>query len=320
MHEVIKQIADLSQEQSDFMIATVVKTWRSSPRPAGSVMLVDQEGRMYGSVSGGCIEKVVLEQTLNLMSEGKAELMTFGVADEEAWEVGLSCGGKVSVFIEPYKKEVWRSVFANPDQSQVLITKMEQRPQYLNLDQLPDDVNEEVRSLIRKEQSGVVDDLFVRVMPKQPTMLMVGAAHITFELIQLAHLHGFKTIVIDPRDTFTHKSHIPEAPDELHACWPQEVINNVDLDQHTYAVILSHDPKIDDPALHVLLKSEVKYIGALGSRRTHQKRIDRLVEAGFNQSEIDRIHAPVGLDIGAMTAAEIALSVMAQVVDVKNSD
>jgi xanthine dehydrogenase accessory factor len=150
-------------------------------------------------------------------------------------------------------------------------------------------------------------------------MILIGSAHITVEMVELAKKFGFETIVIDPRDTFAKKTSYDVAPDQLFVKWPQEVLNDLKLDYSTYAVILSHDPKIDDEALKILLKSDVRYIGALGSKRTHAKRVERLKGYGFSEEEIHTIHAPIGVPINALLPKEIALSVMAEVINTKNT-
>ena len=149
-------------------------------------------------------------------------------------------------------------------------------------------------------------------------MIIIGAAHITVDLVQLANMYGFETIVIDPRGIFSNKTQFTLPPDKIFEQYPSEVLGNYQLDAYTYAVVLSHDPKIDDNALHILLRSKVGYIGALGSRKTQAKRVARLQEAGFSEEEIGKIHSPVGVSINAKTPKEIALSIMAEVIQVKN--
>ena len=178
------------------------------------------------------------------------------------------------------------------------------------------------RSALTSQESSIQvwqnNKYFLQVFPRKPRMILIGSAHITAELLILAQMHDFETIVIDPRDTFARKTKAVKTPDQLWLQWPQEVLPQLAPDSNTYAVILSHDPKIDDPALEILLRSDVPYIGALGSTKTHQKRLVRLQEKGFSTNELRRIHAPVGLDIKARLAREIALSIMAEIIAVKN--
>ena len=159
---------------------------------------------------------------------------------------------------------------------------------------------------------------FVEVFPRRSQMFVIGAAHLTSSLVDLAYMYGFETIVIDPRDAFASSTHFNTKPDRVHNAYPAEVLDSYKLDAQSFAVILSHDPKIDDNALEVLLPSDVAYIGALGSKKTHEKRTARLTNAGFTQQQLDRIHAPIGENINAMSPQEIALSIMAQIIKVKN--
>lgn len=312
-------------------IARVVSTWRSSPRPAGSALLVNENGEMIGSVSGGCVEKAVVAKSLKVIDTGKPELVKYGVADEDAWEVGLSCGGALSVYIEPFfNNQDWDIIRTCQNQNKGLIILTE-----LNKDGLhyfidpgmenahSDEVNEQMEQFYLKGENGLIEkdgvSYFCHVFPPLNQMILIGSAHITVEMIDLATKFGFETIVIDPRDTFAKKTSYEVEPHQLHVKWPQEILNDFRLDHSTFAVILSHDPKIDDEALKILLKSKVRYIGALGSKRTHAKRVDRLKSYGFSEEEIERIHAPIGLSINALLPKEIALSVMAEVIKVKNS-
>jgi xanthine dehydrogenase accessory factor len=172
----------------------------------------------------------------------------------------------------------------------------------------------------RKNQVVEIEGVqyFAQVFPRQSQMLIIGAAHITVDLVQLAKIYDFHTIVIDPRGIFTNKTQFTIQPDFIFEKYPSEILYNFKLDAYTYAIVLSHDPKIDDNALDILLRSEVGYIGALGSRKTHAKRVGRLLEKGFSEKEIEKIHSPIGVDIKAKSPKEIALSIMGEVIKVKN--
>ncbi len=327
MLDILPRIRQLITENREFAMATVVKTWRSSPRQPGACLVVTREGDMIGSVSGGCVENAVVTKALRVLETGKPELVKFGIANEDAWEVGLSCGGEVWVHISSfYQADLWTSLdqsIAN-NQGIAVITNLSEgsHMSYSPKDEVSTDLMKLVAETYAKRNNTLINhegaDYFIHSFPPKNKMLLIGSAHITAELIDLAHTYDFETIVIDPRDTFAHKTDYITAPDQLLVNWPQEVLGNYDLDNETYAVILSHDPKIDDEALKILLKSNVRYIGALGSKRTHAKRVQRLKNYGFSEAEIERIHAPIGMYIGAMSAKEIALSVISEVVKVKN--
>ena len=336
MKEIFSRIVDWRNEDKVFSIATVVKTWGSSPRPVGSAMFISEDMEIAGSVSGGCVEGAVVKAAQDVMVNGGGQLLSFGVTDEEAWQVGLSCGGRMEVYLEKFlsaENEVWtplKSCLEN-NQACVLLTElMNGINQHILI--LPDGqtygniksaelVSEglqayEERKNKRFEIAG--KSYFAQVFPRKSQMLIIGAAHITVDLVTLANLFDFETVVIDPRGIFTNKTQFTTQPDQIFEKYPEEVLGGFTLDAYSYAVILSHDPKIDDNALHILLKSKVGYIGALGSRKTQAKRVARLVAAGFSELEIGRIHSPIGMDIKAKKPREIALSIMSEVIKVQN--
>ncbi len=323
-------------------LATVVDTWRSAPRVVGSAMAITEDMEIIGSVSGGCVEGAVIKEALKVMEHGEPQILKFGVKNEDAWTVGLSCGGKITVFVERFlgleasQKPAWEAlrVHITQNKSCVLISKMSgiQSDHALVTSDgaskgtlAVDDALMEMAQRARvNHQSEIVEhegtQLFVQEFPQKNKMVIVGSAHISIDLIDLANTFNFETIVIDPRKIFTEETRYITKPDALHQTWPEEVLPEMTLDQDTYAVLLTHDPKIDDQALHILLKSQVAYIGCLGSKKTHAKRVQRLQEAGISEDEIARIHAPVGVAINAKTPQEIALSVMGEVVAVKNGE
>jgi len=342
MKDIIKGVRNWVDEGNNFAIATVVNTWRSSPRPAGSSLIISQDQEMIGSVSGGCVERSVLQKGLEVLTTGIPVLTSFGVSDEDAWEVGLSCGGQIEVFVEEFlafspnesDKKVWQALNESLQHKQgaVMITDLTNDgnshflvfPDEKLVGSLNDSIVQEGLRCYRerKSQTFEVGDktYFAQVFPPQERMLIIGSAHITSELIALAKLYDFDTTVIDPRDTFAKKTIYQTHPDRILVKWPQEILEDLVMDEDTYAVILSHDPKIDDEALNILLKKEIPYIGVLGSRRTHEKRLSRLKERGFSEQELQRINAPVGIDIKASLPREIALSIMAEIISVKNRE
>ncbi len=341
MKAQLKLLTDWIAKNNPFAIATVIQTWGSSPRPVGSTMLISKEMDMAGSVSGGCVEGAVVKAALPLIEKGESSRLGFGVADEDAWAVGLSCGGKMQVFVERFfafderaeEQAAWAQlkICLEKNLPCILLTRLADG-QGKHVLVLPDGTSHghsaspeliaEALRTYRERKSQVVEiqeeSWFSQVFPRRSQMLIIGAAHITVDLVRLAQIFDFETVVIDPRGVFTHKTQFPVPPDQLFDRYPAEVLPGFPLDAYTYAVILSHDPKIDDNALHILLRSEVGYIGALGSKKTHEKRVSRLQNAGFSEEEIERIHAPVGVDIRAKTPAEIALSVMGEIIRVKN--
>lgn len=342
MKELFTKIEEWTKQNKVFALATVIQTWGSSPRPPGSTMIVSGERELAGSVSGGCVEGAVIQSALPLMQAGIAKRLAYGVADEDAWAVGLSCGGKMQVFLERFlafderaeEQAVWQKLrhCLQHNEPCILLTRLEDSPGQHFL-ALPDGqliggpAGEDHVALAlkayqeRRHQLAEIagTSYFAQVFPRRSRMIIIGAAHITADLIHLASLYDFEAIVIDPRGAFTNKTQFAVPPDQIFEQYPAEVLPNFELDAYDYAVVLSHDPKIDDNALRLLLPSDIAYIGALGSSKTHAKRIKRLQDAGFPDAAIARIHAPVGLDINARTPREIALSIMAEIIKVKNA-
>jgi len=339
MKELIPQIRKWVNEKKHFAIARVIQTWGSSPRPVGSALIVSTDMEMAGSVSGGCVEGAVVKEARGVIASQGGKRLDYGVSDDEAWSVGLTCGGKIQIYLQSYpiersQAEVWHKLLENlsANRSCILVTSLmegENRNTLITPEgkvmgaQLPPAVEELAMAafLTRGQISVEVEQIqyFVHVFPRRSQLVVIGAAHITADLVQLAKLHDFETIVIDPRGAFARNTNFIVAPDRIIEKYPSEVLSEFDLDAYTYAVILSHDPKIDDNALQILLRSKVAYIGALGSKKTHEKRVGRLKEAGFSDEVIKRIEAPIGVDINAQGAREIALSIMGSVIKVKNN-
>ena len=339
MKDLLEIISDWTNKNKPFAIATVIQTWGSSPRPVGSTMLVSEGMEMAGSVSGGCVEGAVIKAALPLIEKGVGQRLAYGVTDEDAWAVGLSCGGKMQVFAErflafderPEEQAAWKQLLSclQKNEPYVMLTKIGDGqgahtiilPNGKTIGQpISEGLQKETLRAYKERKNQVIEDgqYFAQVFPRKSQMLIIGAAHITVDLVKLASMYGFEAVVIDPRGVFANKTQFPTPPDQLFEKYPSEVLSDFTLDAYTYAVILSHDPKIDDNALHILLKSDVAYIGALGSRKTHAKRVARLQAAGYSEKEIARIHAPIGVDIKAKTPGEIALSVMGEIIRIKN--
>ncbi len=341
MKELFSQAFDWANSNKTFAIARVIKTWGSSPRPVGSAMIISEEMEILGSVSGGCVEGAVIKASKAIISKGGGQKLKFGVTDESAWEVGLSCGGQMEVYLEKSfsfderisERKVWAQLqhCLNNNEACVLLTALvdETNQHYLILPNdeskkngLSPNLQEAGLKAYRERKNQFIEvegkQYFAQVFPRKSQMLIIGAAHITVDLVALAKSYDFETIVIDPRGIFINKTQFKTPPDQIFELYPEEILGDFTLDGYSYAVILSHDPKIDDSALNILLKSDIGYIGALGSRKTHAKRRSRLESAGFSTEEIDRIHSPIGMDIKAKKPREIALSIMGEIIKVQN--
>ncbi len=334
MTDLNKIISDWSQNGAVLVLARVVKTWGSSPRPIGSMMIINEEGKISGSVSGGCVEGAVVKKSQALFTKHIGEKLSFGVSDEEAYSVGLSCGGRIEVYLQAVDfstNKVWNSLLKSrqSNQSCVLISKLSKNENWL-IDEngrlrgtsLSPVIIKEARTVfnerVHKTFNFKGQNYFIQAFSRKPTLLIIGVAHITVDLVTIAHLHEFETILVDPRGYFTKNTHFITEPTQIYAAYPSEVLHKVKLDPYTFCAILSHDPKIDDNALEILLPSKVAYIGALGSKKTHQKRIERLTSKGISQDLISKIQAPIGTPINAKSAKEIALSIMSEIIKFQN--
>jgi xanthine dehydrogenase accessory factor len=298
-------------------LATVVETWGSAPRQAGSQLAVSGAGEMVGSVSGGCVEGAVVTEALEALADRKPRLLTFGVSDETAFAVGLACGGTIRVLVEP----VGEGIHALPEALLARLVEARAAPRPVALvtrtegwtrQLLEPGEDPAADARFRSDRSGMEEDgRFIAVHNPPLRLIVVGAVHIAQPLLTIARACGYAPTLIDPRGAFGSAARFPG--ETILEDWPDEALAALAPDARTAIVTLTHDPKLDDPAIRIALRSPAFYLGCLGSKKTHAKRVDRLAAAGFTPEEIARIHAPVGLDIGARTPAEIAVSIMAQI-------
>lgn len=285
-------------------IATVISTWGSAPRPRGSHMLVHADGRFEGSVSGGCVESDILAAAAEVIAGAPFQVKTYGVADAAAWEVGLPCGGEISVLVQPvsaegFDPELFDRIAAAREAGKALTVATDLATGH---------------SDARPIETG---SAFINRYDPPRRLLIVGAVQIAQALAGLARELGIETVVIDPRARFLTEERFPGV--KLDDNWPDEAIAAYAPGPSTAVVTLSHDTKIDDPALIAALAAPTAYVGALGSRRSHAARRERLAAAGVSEADLDRIDAPVGLNIGAIGPAEIALSIAAAMIGAFNS-
>lgn len=296
-------------------IATVISTWGSAPRPAGSRMAISKSGKISGSVSGGCLEGEVFEQAQAILKGQPAQLFHYGVSDDLAFSVGLSCGGEVDVLVEPLT-EVHRKLIdaLEAERPVVLETRVAESP---GAETLLEPKDEQLQELVEKEVPIRRDGLFLEPFARPHELYIFGGTHVAIPLSELATDLGFRVTVVDARSKFADAGRFPRARKVIHA-WPDEVLKQLPMDSSTYIVILTHDPKFDDPTITAALKGRPRYIGAIGSKKTHRERVERLVAAGVDRNEIDRVHAPIGLDLGAQTAEETALAILSQMVAVRH--
>lgn len=336
MRDILPDLIHWRKEGKSIALATVIQTWGSSPRTAGSRMGITQDGKITGSVSGGCVENAVVEAAMQTLRTHQPQLLHFGVADETAWSVGLACGGSLNVFVNPLDPDIFEPLckLLTGERTAMLVTVLrgpEDLPgRELLLDEggqiagsLPDgwqtQALEAVQASPIRERISRIDlnpgsEICIEQILPSPTLIIVGGAHIAIGLVAQARALGYRTILIDPRQVWANSERFPHV-DQLIQAWPSEAFDQIQVTPSTAIVTLTHDPKLDDPALKIALSSPAFYVGALGSQRTHVKRHQRLSQEGLNEIQLARLHAPIGLNIGAQSPEEIALSIMAEVVD-----
>jgi xanthine dehydrogenase accessory factor len=332
MREVLDGLRAWRAEGRRFALATVIRTWSSSPRPAGAVMAVDETGEVLGSVSGGCVEGAVHDAALRVLGTGVPEVCRFGVSTEDAFAVGLTCGGELEVYVEPVELAAAASLDRVLDalhrgEPVVLATVLgADRATHLVLDatgacdgdadprvaemvSLPTTGTDHAE-LVARERDGLV---LVQSFAPPPRMIVFGAIDFADAVARMGRFLGYRVTVCDARAVFATPARFPEA-DEVVVDWPHRYLAQQDVDPSTVLCVLTHDPKFDVPLLEVALRTEAGFIGVLGSRRTQADRVVRLRERGVSDVALARLRGPVGLDLGARTPAETAVSIAAEIV------
>jgi xanthine dehydrogenase accessory factor len=283
MRELLPTIDEWRAEGVGFGRGVVVRVFGSAPRSVGAVLLASDDGRMAGSVSGGCVEGAVVEEIGRARRSGASKVVRYGISDEQAWSVGLACGSTIDVLIEPeLRPEIEAGARASDDR--VVVTA------------LPDE-----------------HEPFREQFPAPRRLVVFGAVEIARPLVKLAHELGYRVVVVDARSAFATAERFPDA-DELIIGWPDEVADRLTLAPSDAVAVLAHDSKLDDPALLLAYGAGCRYIGALGSRKTQEERRGRLAAAGVADPEIARLHGPIGLDLGGREPAETALAIIAEVI------
>jgi xanthine dehydrogenase accessory factor len=355
VREVLPELMGWWRDGQTVGVGTVVATWRSAPRPAGASMLVGPDGEAVGSVSGGCVEGAVYELAESVVAQGDSVLQRYGVSDDDAYAVGLTCGGIMDVFVERVSRQTFpelgevaedveagnpvavATVIEHPDPAwlgrRVVVRPegMEDRATgSLGSDRADAAVTDDARGLLAAgrtetltygpdgERRGEGMRVFVSSFAPKPRMLVFGAIDFAAAVAHVGHFLGYEVTVCDARPVFATKSRFPSA-DEVVVQWPHRYLAAEQdagrVDARTVVCVLTHDPKFDVPLLEVALRlPEVAYIGAMGSRRTHDDRLDRLREAGVTDEELARLSSPIGLDLGARTPEETAVSIAAEIV------
>ena len=342
MKQILTELDRWQERNEEIALATLVRVRGSAPRPPGARLGLTRSGKLTGSVSAGCVENDVFERALQVLDDGRPIVASYGIADELAAQVGLSCGGSIDVLIEPFLPEdAWQALrravqSERPAALSIGLTPGSLRGRKLavlgdglcvgSIDPSLDSqlVGEAQRLLLSGGTrvltlpwEGGEATLFLEAFPPTLRLYIVGATHTAIPLCRMAKELGFRVTVIDARSVFATNERFPEA-DEVLRAWPDEVLDDAMLDPYAYVVSLTHDPKFDLPTLARALRSDTRYIGALGSRSTHERRKAQLREQGFGQAELARIRAPIGLDLGGRSPEEIALAILAEMMAVRS--
>jgi xanthine dehydrogenase accessory factor len=327
MRDVLDEVTSWTQRGDRIALATVVDVQRSAPRAPGAKMAVNDKGEIAGGVSGGCVEGAVVEIAEGVMRGDPPQLVHFGIADSDAWDVGLPCGGEIDVWVQLYESgrftdvtreggraaEVTLIEGARPG-AKLLVEADGATSGSLGAPELDDEAARAAGELIWTDTSERRGNLFVDVSAPAPRLMLFGAVDIAAPLCALARDAGWRPYVVDPRARFATADRFPDAL-EVIVAWPEEAFARLGgIDPATSIVVLTHDPKLDDAALTIALRSQARFIGAMGSRRAQASRRERLLAAGMTDEDLERLSAPVGLDLGAIAREETALSILAEVV------
>jgi len=341
MRELLNVIDQWIKSDKKVALATVVNVYGSAPRQLGAKMAVNQDGLMAGSVSGGCVEGAVVAEALQIIKSKKSKLLHYGVSDEQAFSVGLACGGVIEVFVEPVDEKDFFQIKQDLESDRLFaritvirgencgekVVVFPGGAQLGNFSSklIQNEVNNKLPDHFRKQLPGrfeiqgieELSEVFFDIYSPLPRLIIVGAVHIAIPLVTFGKLLGFHTVVVDPRKSFSNLERFPHA-DELVQEWPDEYFSRVGLNEGSYLAVVSHDEKLDVPALAFACKSNARYIGALGSKKTFEKNKNGMRELGIMEDAIAKIYSPIGVTIGAHGAEEIALSIITEIIAVKN--
>ncbi|THG28716.1 XdhC family protein [Naasia lichenicola] len=351
MREILAEIAPWFHAGEPFALATVVQTWSSAPRPVGAAMAVSQSGEAVGSVSGGCVEGAVYEVAQAVLASGDPQLVTYGVGDDDAFAVGLTCGGTIQLFVSRIDAEhfaefarmedaiaagapialatvistVISAVIDGPGTGAQLLLGEHQHWGSLGSARLDAAVIDDGRGMLEHGSTGILtlgadgerrhDDLrvLVQTFAPPPRMIVFGAIDFAAAVARVGSLIGYRVTVCDARPVFATRKRFPDVH-EVIVEWPHRYLERTEIDDRTVICVLTHDPKFDIPLLALALRTHAAYVGAMGSRRTHDDRMARLREEGLTEVELARLSSPIGLDLGARTPQETAISIAAEII------
>ncbi len=342
MRDIFASVERWSLEHEMIATATVIQTWGSAPRQAGSKMAVSASQQVCGSVSGGCVETAVIDTAFHIIKTGKPELLHFGVTHDEAWEIGLACGGSLEVFVsrfDPAHLDHMRAAI-DAEGVTVIATVIQGSADLLGRSMifahdgsitgtLGSELDTRVIAAAREaainaqpNRITVSDEplieVFFDVIAPTFELVIVGGVHVAVALAELAKVLNYRVTLIDPRGAFASEERFPNIDRLIHA-FPTQGLSEIALSPRTAVVVLSHDPKLDDPALQIALPSTAFFVGAIGSKSTQSQRRERLLAGGMSEADLNKLHGPVGLDLGGRTPPETALAIMAEIVAARNN-
>ena len=318
MKEILDTIERWTAEGQRVATATVVKTERSAPRDPGAVLAVSERGEVAGSVTGGCVEPAVYEEAREVLAGGEPRLRTYGIADDEAFEVGLPCGGTVHIFIDSLDETLVSPLAESLREERPIALEVAISGPRIGAKRLVSSGDGASGELLGRGETAIVEtddgELFVNSFAPRPDMYVFGAVDHAAAVAQVGRFLGYRVTVCDARAKFATSERFPDV-DELVVEWPDRFLAQAPVDERTVICVLTHDHKFDVPLLEVALRTPAAYIGAMGSRRTTDDRAERLRAEGVTDEELSRLHAPIGLRIGARTPEEVAISIAAELVE-----
>jgi xanthine dehydrogenase accessory factor len=352
MRELIETLSEWQAAGTPIGRAVVIRSFGSAPRPEGAVLLGSADGRIAGSVSGGCVEGAAYEEIERAQRDGHDRVIRYGISDEQAWDVGLACGGTIDVLVQPSVPAASATAAADLERGTAVVVPLPaDSPPPVFGPHEPGDGAIPAEPLVVREDGrltaadggpattgdpgtdaevvrGALDALargtsrtvsagerqyFIEAFPVRPRLVIVGAVQVAIPLVRMARELGFETVVVDGRPAFATPERFPDV-DRLVVGWPDEVAEEIGLGPSDSVAVLSHDVKFDEPAIVEALRRGCRYVGAVGSRKTQADRRARLIEAGVSEADLARLHGPIGLDLGGRAPAETALAILAEVV------
>jgi len=344
MRDILKEVLSWSSQGTHFAVATVVATWNSSPRPIGAAMAVTEYGEVVGSVSGGCVEGAVYDVAQQVLKGGWPQMVTYGVSDDDAFAIGLTCGGTIQLYVQAldaasfeYLQVLADGLTSNQpvavatvvatagDLGGRLVITPNLTYGSLGRDHLDQVIIEDAREMLATGRTGLLhvgsegqqqlEDLsvFVESYAPAPKMIVFGATDFAAAMAHIGKFLGYHVTVCDARAVFATRKRFPDV-DEVVVAWPHKYLEQVEVDERTVLCVLTHDPKFEVPLLTLALRTKAGYVGAMGSRRTHRDRLQRLREMGMSEQQLARLSAPIGLDLGARTPEETAVSIAAEII------